>query len=53
MGCRPIVLGPGRVRVLRAPPLNPTPELGRARQRDGRGRFQAAASRPAAAPPQP
>jgi hypothetical protein len=39
MGCRPIVLGPGRVRILREPPR--ATAVGRARDRHGDGRFAA------------
>lgn len=39
MGCRPIVLGPRLVRILRAPSLALPAELRRPRLRDGKGRF--------------
>lgn len=39
MGCRPIVLGPGQVRILREPSQGAALEHGRARPRDGKGRF--------------
>lgn len=47
MGCRPIVLGPNRVHVLRNPSRGSPAGLARARVRNSSGRFESAAATPA------
>lgn len=39
MGCRPVILGPGLVRIPRAASRMPTQALSVAKPRDGKGRF--------------
>ncbi len=45
MGCRPIVLGPKLIRVLRAPSTAAPVDLRRTAARDGKGRFDRHAGR--------